>query len=61
MQSAKRETVERRYVIRGRLRSETHSNTGTQKQSDGIVLQSNFLDSGLKDTILKYEFKIYRT
>jgi hypothetical protein len=61
MQGAKRETLERCYVIRGRLQNETRTNTGTQQQSDGIVLQSNFLDSGLKDTILKYGFKIYRT
>lgn len=43
MQGAKRETVERRYVIRGgRLQNETRTNTGTQQQSDGIVLQKQF-------------------
>jgi hypothetical protein len=43
MQGAKQETVERRYVIRGgRLQNETRTNTGTQQQSDGIVLQKQF-------------------
>jgi len=61
MQSVKRETPSVATSLGGRLQNGTRTNTGTQKQSDGIVLQSNFLDSGLKDTILKYRFKIYRT
>jgi len=59
MQNEKRSSVA--TSLGGRLQNETRTNTGTQQQSDGIVLQSNFLDSGLKDTILKYGFKIYRT
>ena len=48
MQGAKRETPSVATSLGGRLQNETRTNTGTQQQSDGIVLQSNFLNSVLK-------------
>ena len=62
MQGAKRETVERRYVIRGVDFRTRHAQIQERSsRATELYYKSNFLDSGLKDAILKYRFKIYRT